>query len=106
MKDLAARARARKLAPAEYQGGTTTISNLGMYGIESFAAIINPPQATILAVGAGIEQPVGRNGKIELAHADELHAFLRSPRRRWRACAQGFSPPSNLIVEEPALMLA
>ena len=55
MKDLAARARARKLLPSEYQGGTTTISNLGMFGIEQFTAIINPPQATILAVGAGLE---------------------------------------------------
>jgi len=57
-KDLAARARARKLKPQEYQGGTTTISNLGMYGIREFAAIINPPQATILAVGAGERRPV------------------------------------------------
>lgn len=53
MRDLAERARARRLAPHEYQGGSTTISNLGMYGIREFAAVINPPHATILAVGQG-----------------------------------------------------
>jgi len=58
MKDLAERARARRLTPNEYQGGATTISNLGMYGIREFSAIINPPQATILAVGAGQRRPV------------------------------------------------
>jgi pyruvate dehydrogenase E2 component (dihydrolipoamide acetyltransferase) len=62
MKDLAARARALKLQPAEYRGGTTAISNLGMYGIEDFTAIINPPHATILAVGAGIERFVPVKG--------------------------------------------
>jgi pyruvate dehydrogenase E2 component (dihydrolipoamide acetyltransferase) len=58
MKDLAERARARRLKPNEYQGGASAISNLGMYGIREFAAIINPPQATILAVGAGERRPV------------------------------------------------
>jgi pyruvate dehydrogenase E2 component (dihydrolipoamide acetyltransferase) len=56
MKDLVARARARKLDPGEYQGGSSAISNLGMYGVREFAAIINPPQATILAVGAARRQ--------------------------------------------------
>jgi pyruvate dehydrogenase E2 component (dihydrolipoamide acetyltransferase) len=64
MKDLAERARARKLKPEEYQGGTSSVSNLGMYGIREFAAIINPPHATILAVGAGEERAVSRNGQI------------------------------------------
>jgi pyruvate dehydrogenase E2 component (dihydrolipoamide acetyltransferase) len=68
MKDFAARARARKLKPEEYQGGTTAVSNLGMYGINHFTAVINPPHATILAVGASEERPVVRNGKIEVAH--------------------------------------
>jgi pyruvate dehydrogenase E2 component (dihydrolipoamide acetyltransferase) len=68
MKDFAARARARKLAPHEYQGGTSAVSNLGMYGIKEFYAIINPPHATILSVGAGDERAVVRNGKIEAAH--------------------------------------
>jgi pyruvate dehydrogenase E2 component (dihydrolipoamide acetyltransferase) len=67
MKDLAARARARKLKPEEYQGGSTAVSNLGMYGIKDFAAVINPPHATILAVGAGEERAVVRGGKIEAA---------------------------------------
>jgi pyruvate dehydrogenase E2 component (dihydrolipoamide acetyltransferase) len=68
MKDLAARARTRKLKPQEYQGGTTSVSNLGMYGISHFTAVINPPQSTILAVGASEERAVVRNGKIEAAH--------------------------------------
>jgi pyruvate dehydrogenase E2 component (dihydrolipoamide acetyltransferase) len=67
MKDFAARARARKLKPDEYQGGTTAISNLGMYGINHFTAVINPPHATILAVGTSEERAVVRNGKIEAA---------------------------------------
>jgi pyruvate dehydrogenase E2 component (dihydrolipoyllysine-residue acetyltransferase) len=58
MKDLAARARDKKLKPAEYQGGASAISNLGMYGVREFSAIINPPQATILAVGAAQRRPV------------------------------------------------
>ncbi len=68
MKDFAARARARKLKPEEYQGGTTAVSNLGMYGISHFTAVINPPHATILAVGTSEERPVVRGGKIEIAH--------------------------------------
>ncbi len=68
MRDLAARARGRKLKPNEYQGGTTSVSNLGMYGIKDFTAVINPPQSTILAVGAGEERAVVRHGKIEAAH--------------------------------------
>jgi pyruvate dehydrogenase E2 component (dihydrolipoamide acetyltransferase) len=67
MKDFAARARARKLKPEEYQGGTTAVSNLGMYGINHFTAVINPPHATILAVGTSEERPVVRGGKIEIA---------------------------------------
>lgn len=68
MKDLAARAKSRKLAPHEYQGGSYAISNLGMMGIESFDAVINPPHASILAVGAGIAKPVvGSGGAIEVA---------------------------------------
>jgi pyruvate dehydrogenase E2 component (dihydrolipoamide acetyltransferase) len=58
MKDLAGRARERKLAPHEYQGGSFAISNLGMFGIENFDAIVNPPHAGILAVGAGVKKPV------------------------------------------------
>ncbi|MFN5278899.1 pyruvate dehydrogenase complex dihydrolipoamide acetyltransferase [Bradyrhizobium sp.] len=68
MKDFAARARARKLKPEEYQGGTTAVSNLGMYGINHFTAVINPPHASILAVGTSEERPVVRGGKIEIAN--------------------------------------
>jgi pyruvate dehydrogenase E2 component (dihydrolipoamide acetyltransferase) len=67
MKDYATRARARKLKPEEYQGGASAISNLGMYGIQEFAAVINPPQSTILAVGVGEERPVVRDGKLAIA---------------------------------------
>ena len=67
MKDFAARARTRKLKPEEYLGGATAISNLGMYGITEFSAVINPPQATILAVGKGEERAVACKGKIEAA---------------------------------------
>src|SRR5262249_33997884 len=59
--------RTRRLKPEEYQGGSTAVSNLGMFGIKDFAAVINPPHATILAVGAGEERAVVKNGKIEAA---------------------------------------
>jgi pyruvate dehydrogenase E2 component (dihydrolipoamide acetyltransferase) len=68
MKDFATRARSRKLKPEEYQGGTTAVSNLGMFGISHFTAVINPPHATILAVGTSEERPVVRGGKIEIAN--------------------------------------
>ncbi len=68
MKDLAARARDRKLAPHEYQGGAFAISNLGMFGIDNFDAIVNPPHSGILAVGAGSKKPVvGADGELKVA---------------------------------------
>ena len=67
MRDLADRARKRRLAPHEYQGGTTSISNLGMYGIKSFDAVINPPHATILAVGAADRRPIVAGEHLEPA---------------------------------------
>ena len=67
MKDLAARARSGKLKPEEFQGGTFSISNLGMYGIREFAAVINPPQGAILAVGAGQRRPVVRGDALAIA---------------------------------------
>ncbi len=67
MRDLGTRARAGKLKPEEYQGGTFSVSNLGMFGIKQFEAIINPPQACILAVGAGEQRAIVRDGKIEVA---------------------------------------
>lgn len=104
MKDLAARARARKLQPAEYQGGTTAISNLGMFGIEQFTAIINPPHASILAVGAGIERfapvkdlPVLQTQMICTLSAD--HRVVDG------AVAAQLLAAFRSLIEEPALML-
>ena len=67
MKDLAARARVNKLKPEEFQGGTFSISNLGMYGIREFAAVINPPQGAILAIGAGEQRPIVKSGALAIA---------------------------------------
>ncbi len=67
MRDLADRARKKRLAPHEYQGGTTAISNLGMYGIRRFDAVINPPHATILSVGQGERRPVVKGNEIQIA---------------------------------------
>ena len=79
MKDLAKRARDRKLKPSEYQGGTTSVSNLGMFGVKDFAAIINPPHATIFAVGAGEQRAVVKNG--ELAVANVMSVTLSTDHR-------------------------
>ncbi|WP_283194662.1 pyruvate dehydrogenase complex dihydrolipoamide acetyltransferase [Rhizobium sp. AN80A] len=67
MRDLGKRAKDRKLKPEEYQGGTTSVSNMGMMGVKHFAAVINPPHATILAVGAGEQRPVVKNGELAVA---------------------------------------
>jgi pyruvate dehydrogenase E2 component (dihydrolipoamide acetyltransferase) len=67
VKDLAARAKTKKLKPSEFEGGTFAISNLGMYGIRAFTAVINPPHAAILAVGAGEQRAVVRNGALAVA---------------------------------------
>jgi pyruvate dehydrogenase E2 component (dihydrolipoamide acetyltransferase) len=69
MRDLAGRARNKRLKPEEYQGGTTAVSNLGMYGIKDFQAVINPPHATILAVGAGEQRVVVKNGQPAVVQA-------------------------------------
>jgi pyruvate dehydrogenase E2 component (dihydrolipoamide acetyltransferase) len=68
VKDLASRARNKKLAPHEYQGGTSAVSNLGMYGITDFAAVINPPHGTILAVGVGEERVYADKGQVKTGH--------------------------------------
>jgi pyruvate dehydrogenase E2 component (dihydrolipoamide acetyltransferase) len=67
MKDLGKRAKDRKLQPQEYQGGTTAVSNMGMMGVSDFAAVVNPPHATILAVGAGEQRPVVKDGALAIA---------------------------------------
>jgi pyruvate dehydrogenase E2 component (dihydrolipoamide acetyltransferase) len=104
MKDLAARARARKLKPEEYQGGSTAVSNLGMYGIKDFAAVINPPHATILAVGAGEERAVVRNGKIEAA---TLMTVTLSTDHRAVDGALGaeFVAAFKRLIENPVMMV-
>jgi pyruvate dehydrogenase E2 component (dihydrolipoamide acetyltransferase) len=105
MKDLAARARARKLAPADYQGGTAAISNLGMYGIEQFTAIINPPQATILAVGAAVDRFVPLNGQPVLA--TEMTCTLSCDHRAVDgAVGAELLQAFRRLIEEPLLMLA
>ena len=104
MKDLAARARARKLKPEEFQGGTFSLSNLGMMGVKSFASILNPPQGMILSVGAGEERAVVIDGA--LAKATMMTVTLTCDHRvvdgatgaRWLAAFKGF-------VEDPMTML-
>ena len=72
MKDLAGRARNRKLAPHEYQGGSFAISNLGMMGVENFDAVINPPHASILAVGAGVQEADRRRRRRDRGRDDDV----------------------------------
>ena len=105
MKDLATRARARRLAPEEYQGGSSAVSNLGMFGIKDFAAVINPPHATILAVGAGVETPVVRDHKIEIR---TIMAVTLSTDHRAVDGALGAQLMSAFrdYIEKPANMLA
>ncbi len=104
MKDLAARARDSKLAPEEFQGGTFTISNLGMYGIKTFSAIINPPQACILAVGAGEQRPVVRDG--ELAIATVMDCTLAVDHRAVDgAVGAEFMAALKPLIEDPVNML-
>ncbi|MEC7983217.1 MAG: pyruvate dehydrogenase complex dihydrolipoamide acetyltransferase [Pseudomonadota bacterium] len=103
-RDLATRARDGKLAPEEFTGGSFTISNLGMYGVREFAAVINPPQGAILAVGAGEERPVVRNG--ELAVATVMTVTLSADHRvvdgavgaEWLQAFKGY-------IEAPVTML-
>jgi pyruvate dehydrogenase E2 component (dihydrolipoamide acetyltransferase) len=105
MKDLIARARTRKLKPQEYQGGSSAISNLGMYGIKEFAAVINPPHATIVAVGAGEERPVAHKGKIEAATV--MGATLSADHRAVDgAVGAELLDAFKKFIEKPIAMLA
>jgi pyruvate dehydrogenase E2 component (dihydrolipoamide acetyltransferase) len=104
MKDLATRARARKLQSHEYQGGSAAISNLGMYGVESFTAIINPPQATILAVGAAVERFIPVNKLPVLA--TQMSVTLSCDHRAVDgAVGAQLLATFKRLIEEPALML-
>jgi pyruvate dehydrogenase E2 component (dihydrolipoamide acetyltransferase) len=104
MKELAAKARARKLQPNDYQGGSAAISNLGMYGVEQFTAIINPPQASILAVGAAIERfvPVKRQPVLVTQVAVTLSVDHRAIDG---ATGAELLAAFKALIEDPALML-
>src|ERR1700722_4818424 len=104
MKDFAARARARKLKPDEYLGGTTAVSNLGMFGISHFTAVINPPHATILAVGTSEERPIVRGGKIEIA---QMMSVTLSCDHRAIDGALGAEliGASKTLIENPVMMM-
>ena len=104
VKDFAVRAKERKLRPDEFDGGTITISNLGAWGIESFDAIVNPPQAAILSVGAVIEKPVVKNGQIVVGQRINL-GLSCDHRVVDGAIAAAFLSEVKKLIESPALML-
>jgi pyruvate dehydrogenase E2 component (dihydrolipoamide acetyltransferase) len=105
VKDLATRARNKKLKPDEYQGGTLTVSNLGSYGIEFFDAIINPPQAAIVSVGAIVKKPVvGPNDTI--VAGQRLAIGLSADHRVVDgAVAASYLAEMKKLIEAPALLL-
>lgn len=104
VKDFAVRAKDKKLRPDEFDGGTITVSNLGAWGIESFDAIINPPQAAILSVGAAIEKPVVKNGQI--VPGLRMNLGLSCDHRVVDgAVAAQFLSEVRKLIEQPALML-
>ncbi|HYD29080.1 pyruvate dehydrogenase complex dihydrolipoamide acetyltransferase [Brevundimonas sp.] len=104
-KDLAKRARDRKLKPEEFQGGTFSVSNLGMFGIKSFASIINEPQGAIMSVGAGEQRPVVRNG--QLAVATVMTVTLTCDHRVVDgAIGAKFLQVFKAMIEDPVTMLA
>jgi pyruvate dehydrogenase E2 component (dihydrolipoamide acetyltransferase) len=105
VKDLATRARTKKLKPEEYQGGTITVSNLGSHGIDSFFAVINPPQAIILAIGAIVKKPVV-NAQDEIVPAHRLAIGLSADHRVVDgAIGAQYLAELRLLIENPALML-
>jgi len=104
VKDFAVRAKDKKLKPDEFDGGTITVSNLGAWGIESFDAIVNPPQAAILSVGAAIEKPVVKNGQIVAGLRMNL-GLSCDHRVVDGAVAAQFLSEIKKLIEQPALML-
>jgi pyruvate dehydrogenase E2 component (dihydrolipoamide acetyltransferase) len=101
---LAARAREGRLAPHEYQGGSFSISNLGMYGVQEFSAIINPPQAAILAVGAMEERPVVENGALMVAPVMTMVLSV-DHRAIDGALAATFAAALKRLIENPISLL-
>ncbi len=105
VKDLALRARDKKLKPEEYAGGTITVSNLGSYGIEQFCAIVNPPQAAILAVGAIVKKPVvNERDEIEIGHRMSI-TLSGDHRVVDGAVAAEYMSALRKLLESPALLL-
>jgi pyruvate dehydrogenase E2 component (dihydrolipoamide acetyltransferase) len=104
LQDLVERARSRKLKPEEYQGATFTISNLGMFGVEDFVAIVNPPEGAILAVGAILEKPVVKKGQMVIGHT--MKVTLSSDHRIIDgAIAARFLQDFKMVMENPAALL-
>ncbi|HWE46076.1 MAG TPA: pyruvate dehydrogenase complex dihydrolipoamide acetyltransferase [Caulobacteraceae bacterium] len=104
-KDLAERARTRKLKPEEYLGGTFTVSNLGMFGIKTFASIINEPQGAILSVGAGTQQPIVRGGKLDIGTVMSV-TLTCDHRVVDGATGARFLQAFKALLEDPVTMLA
>lgn len=105
VKDLAGRARSKKLKPDEFAGGTITVSNLGAYGVERFAAIVNPPQAAILAIGAIVKKPVV-NEKDEIVVGSRMSVSLSCDHRVIDgAVGAEYLAAVKKFIENPALML-
>ena len=104
MRDLVARARAGQLSREEYQGGTFTVSNMGMYGVSRFTAVINPPQAAILAVGAARERPVAENGVVSTANRMTCSLSVDHRVTDGVAAAE-FLQTFKQLAEEPRLLL-
>jgi pyruvate dehydrogenase E2 component (dihydrolipoamide acetyltransferase) len=105
VKDLAVRARGKKLKPEEYQGGTITVSNLGAYGVETFSAIINPPQAAILAVGAIVKKPVV-NANDQIVVGQRMSVTLSADHRVIDgAVGATYLAELRRLIEQPTLML-
>lgn len=104
IKDMAGRARAKKLKPEEYQGGTFSVSNLGMFGIKSFASIVNQPHGAIMSVGAGEERVVVKNGKMEIATVMTV-TLTCDHRVVDGAVGAEFLAAFKAFIEEPAAML-
>ncbi len=104
MKDYAARAKSRKLLPQEYTGGSTSVSNMGMMGVKNFQAIVNPPQATILAIGAGERRPVVRGNDIVIEQ--QMSVTLSTDHRAVDgALGAELLGAFKMYIEEPGLML-
>jgi pyruvate dehydrogenase E2 component (dihydrolipoamide acetyltransferase) len=105
VKDLAGRARSKKLAPQEYQGGSTSISNLGMYGIKEFGAVINPPHGTILAVGAGEERVYAEKGQVKVGQFMTVTCAC-DHRAVDGALGAELLAAFKVLIETPVMMLA